>query len=55
LREQGVESHADAFQHPGWSVGDPFADRQQRCCLRQHRAGGQGEDAEIVAYSTGIT
>lgn len=54
--EQGVESHADVFQYVGWSVGDPFTDRQHRRCPRQHRAGGQGKDAdESVAHSTRIT
>ncbi|MGW3634342.1 hypothetical protein ACWD7F_30030 [Streptomyces sp. NPDC005122] len=44
------------FQHVGRSVGDPFADRQQRRCPRQHRARGQGKDADQgVAHSTGIT
>ncbi|OEJ23035.1 hypothetical protein AR457_38215 [Streptomyces agglomeratus] len=44
------------FQYVGWSVGDPFTDRQQRRCPRQYRAGGQGKDADqSVAYSTGIT
>ncbi|MEU5637724.1 hypothetical protein ACH47C_41465 [Streptomyces rishiriensis] len=40
----------------GRSVGDPFADRQQRRRPRQHRAGDQGKDADqCVAHSTGIT
>ncbi|GAA1113760.1 hypothetical protein GCM10009663_63180 [Kitasatospora arboriphila] len=46
MRGQGIDAHADLFQHMRPGVGDPLADRQQRRRAGQHRASGQREDGD---------
>ncbi len=55
-RGQGVDAHADLFQHVRGGVGDPLADCQQRRRTSQHGAGGQGEnDDQGMPHSAWVT